>query len=289
MEPKPSGSLPAPVLVPAPVNLSPRSRNLMALKTKGPAHFSTDMGRRPPRDAFEFMAVAVRSDPEADRDKMIESLRKNFPLECRLLTPTTAVVQEYFDGWDIKYHNYTFLYKVFQKIAGANAAQSLALTGQVQDVAARWRATNEIAFRNLSLDQCLEDVFTPHDIEEHGLDIIVDVWKQLQQEKVNEGASSFPRYSLCLLYHVRARHPTCDTRRMLRKLIFHVLAHRSLRAPSLASNSSTNELGARDPCGLPSTGNHFQRDKLVCNRKYTIQLVGIARNESSSAASSALP
>jgi len=180
---------PLPVAVP-PVNLSQRSRALIALKTKGPAHFSTDMGQRPARDALEFMAVAVRSDPEADRKAMVSYLCLKFPLECRLLTPGTAVVQEYFDGWDIKYHNYKFLYVVLQEMAQANAARSAAQVEQVNDFVARWRATNEEAFTHLSMADCLEDVFTSEDIEEYGLDIVVDAWKQLQQEKFNEGTLS---------------------------------------------------------------------------------------------------
>lgn len=137
------------------------------------ALFSTNLGRRERRAAYQGQPRQIRSDNESALSDMAVKLRQRFPVECIFLTPSDVMsdgkfpVEDYFDNFDIHFHGPYFLYLVLKHIAFANEAGKAARVEEVDRYARHWIEVNPLAFNLFGPDHQWYDLFHDEAIEEY--------------------------------------------------------------------------------------------------------------------------
>ncbi|KAM0800138.1 hypothetical protein BDR22DRAFT_889792 [Usnea florida] len=160
----------------------------MAYHLYGKAIFSTHNGEYARREKTPGMRIILRSNPVEDQQTMVSKLQKAFPEACKGITrPVMDMdVYEYFDYCDAEVQGFEFLRAVLDYIARLNERINAEKTLKVQDYVRRWKTANSEAFRYIRPYHAINDLFTKEDIEEQGIEFLMEAMMQIKGLRMQE-------------------------------------------------------------------------------------------------------
>ena len=160
--------------------------------TAGSAVFSSRCGKYAQRPAYPNMLVAIRTDPNLDRDVIAAKWQQEYPDICKGITTLSPLVEDYFDSYDQEFQGYEFLRAVLRHIAEGNISRSK----EIQEYAQRWVSCNSQAFLMLQPEHTADQMFVSDDIDCYGRDFIDEAFVQIMKLKnkaLYEGEFSLSR------------------------------------------------------------------------------------------------
>ena len=160
----------------------------MAYHLHGKAIFSTQNGEYARREKTPGMRIILRSNPVEDQQTMVSKLQNTFPEACKGITrPVMDMdVYEYFDYCDAEVQGFEFLRAVLDYIARLNEKVYAEKALKIQDYVRRWKAANGEAFRNIRPYHAINDLFTEEDIEEQGIEFLMEAMMQIKGLRMEE-------------------------------------------------------------------------------------------------------
>ena len=158
----------------------------------GPAIFSTDRGRYPPREAANGQGREVRTDRTEAIKTMAADLRDKFSVECISIKPEDfeqhePILYEYFDNFDIYFHSARFLWDVLLHIAKANRAAKEARQDDVDGFVNWWISAKKEAFHLITAEHQWNDLFTIAEVAEYGFEFLWDAFWKIAQVREFHG------------------------------------------------------------------------------------------------------
>ena len=171
----------------------------MAYHFEGKAIFSTRNGEYARRESIPSIRTILRSNPIEDQQTMAARLQEDFPEVCQAITApvTDRDVYEYFDYCDAAVQGFEFLRAVLEYIARLNASVNAEKSMKVEDYVRRWKNTNTEAFRYIRPYHAVTDLFTEEDIEEHGVDFLMEAMLQIKCLRMQEDEKGAEILSVC--------------------------------------------------------------------------------------------
>ena len=160
----------------------------MAYHFEGKAIFSTRNGEYARRESIPSIQTILRSNPIEDQQTMVARLQEDFPDVCKAITApvTDKDVYEYFDYCDAAVQGFEFLRAVLDYIARLNASANAEKSMKVEDYVRRWKNTNTEAFTYIRPYHAVTDLFTEEDIEEHGVDFLMEAMLRIKGLRMQE-------------------------------------------------------------------------------------------------------